>query len=106
MGQIDGSPTRLPVTWSRSESSTYCLGCSRALAGEAALDSAPDASSAEDRAKLRRDAMIEFEIGRVPLAPNRTIAQACRTSLKRVASVRGGLEAASANHLPGAPGGV
>ncbi len=44
---------------------------------------------------MRRDALIEFEIDRVPLAPNRAIAQACRTSPIAVAAVRGALETAA-----------
>ena len=53
------------------------------------MDSAPDATSREDRVKLRRTALIEFEIERAPEAPNRTIALACRTSSAAVAAVRG-----------------
>ena len=52
------------------------------------MDSAPDATSREDRVKLRRTALIEFEIERAPEAPNRTIALACRTSSAAVAAVR------------------
>jgi len=61
------------------------------LAGEAALDSAPDASSREDRVRLRREAMIRFELDRAPLAANRTIAHACRTSPATVATIRDAL---------------
>jgi hypothetical protein len=49
---------------------------------------APAATSREERVRLRRAALIEFEIGRAPEAPNRTIALACRTSTGAVASVR------------------
>jgi len=56
------------------------------------MDSAPDASSREDRVRLRRTALIEFEIGRAPEAPNRTVANACRTSIAAVAAVRNKLE--------------
>lgn len=52
------------------------------------MDSAPDSSSREDRVRLRRTALIEFEIDRAPEAPNRTIALACRTSTAAVAAVR------------------
>lgn len=52
------------------------------------MDSAPAASSREDRVRLRRTALIEFELDRSPEAPNRTIAQACRTSSAAVAAVR------------------
>jgi hypothetical protein len=104
VGQLDGRPTDLPVSWTRSGDSTFCLACSRALAGEAATDSAPEASSREELARVRRDAVIEFEIGRVPLAPNRTIAHACRTSPIAVAAVRGALETASQASHQGARG--
>lgn len=92
VGRIDGEPTLLPATWSRSDGEVLCLVCSRAQAGEAAMDSAPAASSREDRVKLRRTALIEFEIDRAPEAANRTVALACRTSIAAVASVRNKLE--------------
>jgi hypothetical protein len=88
VGQLDGTSTQLPPTWTRSDGSTFCLGCSRALAGEAALDSAPSTSSQHERFLLHREAMIRFEIERTPLAPDRIVARACRTSPKKVASVR------------------
>lgn len=92
VGRMDGEPTMLPPSWSELDDETFCLTCSRARAGEAAMDSAPDASSREDRVRLRRTALIEFEIGRVPEAPNRTIALACRTSGAAVAAVRDEME--------------
>ncbi|HEX3738025.1 MAG TPA: hypothetical protein VHV53_10825 [Solirubrobacterales bacterium] len=95
-GRIDGEPARLPDTWSRTEGDTYCLSCSRALAGEAAVVSAPESTSREDRARLQRSALIAFEIARTPAAPNRTIANACRTSAMAVAAVRDALAARSA----------
>ncbi|MGE5527177.1 MAG: hypothetical protein ACM3Q9_00760 [Methanosarcina sp.] len=88
VGRIDGEVTELPESWSRSGGTTFCLSCSRARAGEAAIDSAPAASSREERVRLRRTALIEFEIDRAPEAPNRTIALACRTSSAAVAAVR------------------
>lgn len=60
------------------------------------MDLAPAASSREDRVRLRRTALIEFEIDRAPEAPNRTIALACRTSSAAVAAVRNELEQAPA----------
>jgi hypothetical protein len=95
----------LPATWTCSGDSAFCLACSRALAGEAALDSAPDACTGEDRIRLRREALILFEIDRTPEAPNRTIANACRTSPKTVANVRDTLTTASIDHLPTAASG-
>jgi len=88
VGRMDGGRTDLPPTWTRSEDEAFCLGCSRELAGQAAQAAAPASSSREVLARLKRDAVIEFEIGRVPDAPNRTIAQACRTSLTAVTAVR------------------
>lgn len=92
VGRIDGEVTKLPDSWSRSDGVAYCLTCSRAQAGEAAMDSAPASCTREERVRLRRTALIEFEIDRVPEAPNRTIALACRTSPAAVAAVRNGLE--------------
>lgn len=106
VGRIDGEPEPLPPTWTRCNEMTYCLSCSRARAGEEALGSAPESSSREDRAKLQRRALIAFEIARTPAAPNRVIANACRTSAMAVAAVR----KASADHPDPidhvAPGGV
>jgi len=92
VGQLDGEPTLLPTTWSEADGRVLCLTCSRAQAGEAAMDLAPAATSREDRVRLRRTALIEFEIDRAPEAPNRTIALACRTSAAAVAAVRTELE--------------
>jgi hypothetical protein len=103
VGRIDGSAMQLPETWTRADKEIYCLNCSRALVGEAAMDAAPPASSREERSRLRRDAVIEFEIGRTPLAPNRVIAHSCRTSLITVATVRRTLEGASSPSPAGAP---
>jgi uncharacterized Zn finger protein (UPF0148 family) len=96
VGRIDGEPTLLPTSWSRSDGQILCLVCSRAQAGETAMDTAPAASSREDRVRLRRTALIEFEIDRAPEAPNRAIALACRTSSAAVAAVRDDLEQATA----------
>jgi len=92
VGRIDGEATLLPATWSRSDGQVLCLTCSRAQAGEAAVELAPDATSREDLVRLRRTALIEFEIDRAPEAANRTIALACRTSSAAVAAVRTDLE--------------
>lgn len=88
-GRIDGSRSALPANWTGTGLSVFCLSCSRALAGEAALEAAPADTSRDDLARIRRTGLIEFEIRRTPEAPNRTIAQACRTSAKAVAAVRG-----------------
>ncbi|HET8565943.1 MAG TPA: hypothetical protein VFL77_05670 [Solirubrobacterales bacterium] len=56
------------------------------------MNSAPAFCTREERVRLRRTALIKFEIARAPGAPNRTIALACRTSSAAVAAVRSGLE--------------
>ena len=88
VGRIDGQATKLPASWNRADGEAYCLSCSRARAGEAAMEAAPASASRADRVQLRRTALIEFEIDRAPEAPNRTIALACRTSPAAVAAVR------------------
>ena len=88
VGRMDGEPALLPTSWTQAEEEVLCLTCSRAQAGEAAMESAPATTSREDRVKLRRTALIAFEIDRVPEAANRTIALACRTSSAAVAAVR------------------
>jgi hypothetical protein len=88
VGRIDREPMKLPTSWTSSEQEIFCLTCSRARAGEAAMESAPADHSREDLARVRRTALIEFEILRAPEAPNRTIARACRTSSSAVAMIR------------------
>lgn len=96
VGRIDGEPALLPATWSQGEGQVLCLTCSRAQAGETAMESAPETTSREDMVRLRRTALIEFEIDRAPEAPNRKIALACRTSSAAVAAVRTELEHSAA----------
>jgi hypothetical protein len=93
VGQIDGGSSALPETWTQSGDSTFCLGCSRALVGEEAIDAAPETTSPEGRMRIRREALIRFEIDRTPMASDRAIANACHTSLKAIATVRGELAA-------------
>jgi len=106
VGRLDGRAEGLPGTWTRCEGLTYCLSCSRARAGEAAVVSAPETTSREDRARLKRSALIAFEIARTPAAPNRTIANACRTSAMAVAAVRNVLAGHSATSDHAAHGGT
>jgi hypothetical protein len=79
---------KLPSGWDESRSGTFCLVCRRALAAEAALDNAPAKTTAEQRAKLRATALIEFEIRRDPDRGNGEIARACRSSIPAVAKAR------------------
>lgn len=100
VGRMDGEATELPESWSQVDELTHCLTCSRALAGEAAMDSAPASCTREERVRLRRTALIAFEIDRAPEAPNRRIALACRTSSAAVAAVRSGREEPTPNAPP------
>jgi hypothetical protein len=91
-GNVDGRQAALPVGWTEVEDEAFCLSCSRALAGEAARDSAPPDSSRDELMRLKRAALIEFEIRRAPDASNPTIARACRTSTGAVTAVRTALK--------------
>jgi hypothetical protein len=85
--RIDREPVPLPDTWIETEEGCFCLVCRRQRAGEAALEAAPD-SPLHARAKLRRTALIEFEVSRTPEQTDGTIARACRTSTAVVTQAR------------------
>lgn len=86
-----------PAGWSVDEAGTHCLLCRRALAAEAACATAGDGSSRQDRAKLRSQALIEFEVRRAPERPNGEIAKALSCSVPAVVKARQRLEAAGSN---------
>jgi hypothetical protein len=88
VGRMDGARVPFPPAWDRGEDGTYCLGCRRDRAAQAALDSAPEDSPIEVRAKLRRAALIEFEVSRRPDHGDGAIAKACRSSVSAVAAAR------------------
>jgi len=88
VGRMDGERVELPATWVHSEDGTFCLICRRERAAEAALDSAPEDSPIDVRAKLRRAALIEFEVSRRPDHGDGAIAKACRSSVSAVAAAR------------------
>ena len=69
ISRIGGERVALPESWERSDAGTFCLHCRRERAAQAALDAAPADSPIEARAKLRREALIEFEVRRRPSAP-------------------------------------
>jgi hypothetical protein len=87
VSQIGGESVKLPDTWDSSPAGTYCLNCRRERAAQEALDAAPD-SPLEVRAKLRRAALIEFEVRRRPGHGNGEIAKACRSSVAAVVAAR------------------
>ncbi len=88
VGRIDGKRVPFPESWERSRAGTFCLGCRRDRAAQAALDAAPEDSPVEMRAKLRRAALIEFEVSRRPDHGDGAIAKACHSSVSAVAAAR------------------
>jgi hypothetical protein len=90
--RIDREPVPLPDAWVECADGRFCLVCRRQRAAEAALDAAPDDSPVDARAKLRRAALIEFEVSRTPHETDGTIARACRTSAAAVTRARRRLE--------------
>jgi len=92
VSRIDGESASLPSTWTDSEEGRFCLVCQRDRAANAALELAPENSSLDARAKLRRAAVIEFEVLRTPEQTNGVIAKACRSSATAVAQARDRLQ--------------
>ena len=86
--QSDAAATPLPEAWEDSADGTFCLGCRRQRIGEAALEAAPAAADRNDRVRLRRTAVIEFELLRSPEKTNGSIAKTCRSSIPVVAAAR------------------
>lgn len=91
-GRMNGESVPMPDTWASSTEGVFCLVCRRERAAEAALDAAPSDSPVAERAKLRRAALIEFEVSRTPDHPDGIIARACRTSVSAVTRARRRLE--------------
>jgi hypothetical protein len=87
-GRIDGKPVPLPDAWVSSAEGRFCLVCRRERAADAALEAAPVGTRVDARAKLRRAALIEFEVSRTPDHADGTIARACRTSVMAVTQAR------------------
>lgn len=92
----DAEPTPLPEGWEDCAEGTFCLGCRRQRIGEAALDAAPAAADRNDRVRLRRTAVIEFELLRAPEKTNGSIAKTCRSSIPVVAAARRRLDSPEA----------
>lgn len=88
VSRMGGERVALPDTWDSCADGTFCLVCRRERAAQAALESAPSDSPIEVRAKLRRAALIEFEVRRTPDQGDGAIAKACRSSVSAVAKAR------------------
>lgn len=92
VSRLGGEKVELPESWATSKEGTFCLLCRRERAAQAALASAPQDCGLEDRAKLRRAALVEFEVRRRPGNGNGEIAKACRSSVAAVVAARKRLE--------------
>ena len=90
--RLGGESVPLPDTWASTGDGLFCLVCRRDRAAEAALEAAPSGSPVAARAKLRRAALIEFEVSRTPDHPDGIIARACRTSVSAVSRARRNLD--------------
>jgi hypothetical protein len=88
VSRAGGERVELPEAWVVNDAGTYCLICRRERAAQAALESAPEDTTIDQRAKLRRAALIEFEVSRRPDHGDGAIAKACRSSVSAVAAAR------------------
>jgi hypothetical protein len=88
VSRLGGEKVELPASWAADEDGTFCLLCRRERAAQAALEAAPAECGREDRAKLRRAALVEFEVRRRPNHGNGEIAKACRSSVAAVVAAR------------------
>lgn len=84
----DNEMAPLPESWETGPDGTFCLGCRRHRIGEAAVDAAPASADRDARVRLRRNAVVEFEVRRVPERTNGSIAKACRSSIPAVVAAR------------------
>jgi hypothetical protein len=88
VSRASGEKVELPASWDDCNDGIFCLLCRRDRAAQAALEKAPQDSGIEDRAKLRRAALVEFEVRRRPTHGNGEIAKACRSSVAAVVAAR------------------
>jgi hypothetical protein len=88
VSRVGGEEVGLPTSWAASEEGTFCLLCRRERAAKEALEAAPKSCGLQDRAKLRRAALVEFEVRRRPNHGNGEIAKACRSSVAAVVAAR------------------
>jgi hypothetical protein len=85
---IDGLPMALPASWgTSSDEGPLCLLCRRERAAQAAVIAAGEEGN-ENRAEIRKTALIEFEVRRTPQLSNGAIARACQCAPLAVAAAR------------------
>jgi hypothetical protein len=78
---------KVPANWITKNGQGYCLACRRELAVDEALaDMGEDAPAV--RAKIRSQAVVEFEIRRDPDRRDGDIARAARCSVMAVSKAR------------------
>ncbi len=78
---------KVPANWITKNGQGYCLACRRELAVDDALEEmGTDAPAA--RAKIRSQAVVEFEIRRDPDRRDGDIARAARCSVMAVSKAR------------------
>lgn len=78
---------KVPANWVVKNGQSYCLACRRELAVDDALEEMGDDAPAA-RAKIRSQAVVEFEIRRDPDRRDGDIARASRCSVMAVSKAR------------------
>ena len=79
---------KVPANWVIKNGQSYCLACRRELAVSDALEELGEGSPPADRAKIRSQAVVEFEIRRDPDRRDGDIARASRCSVMAVSKAR------------------
>jgi hypothetical protein len=82
------SKQTIPPNWIERDGEGYCLACRRELAVETALEELAADAPAAGRAKIRSQAVVEFEIRRDPDRRDGDIARAARCSVMAVSEAR------------------
>ncbi len=77
-----------PPNWVENGNNAYCLMCRRELAVQDALEEMGPDAPAEGRAKIRSQAVLEFEIRRDPDRRDGEIARAAQCSVMAVSKAR------------------
>jgi hypothetical protein len=85
---MPGCEAGCPADWREVDGKLYCLACRRAEAGDLGVATGTEEGGAAGRARLRRVAVVEFEVKRDPSRTNGAIARACRTSVPAVVRAR------------------
>ena len=77
-----------PANWAVDEQGPVCLSCRRQRAADIAVGASDSKLSAQDRARLRAAALVEFEVRRDPSRSNSQIAQSVHTSVVAIQKAR------------------